>query len=412
MSTVEDRLRRDLPDLADAIARVAADTFESAETAERLSLVARSRPGHDGPGSRRLLAVAAAIVVVAGVAAVAAVAGFRTTDGDPAATGPPSGFGRWEAAPDAPIGPRFQPVAAWTGAEAVFWAGSNEQRSFAFTDGAAYDPATRSWRELPVPGWGHPGLTGTWFDGVLFVHAKGGASRFDPASGTTEDLPAVPGMYLSALVATTDLWAIGPTDDSPDAISVARYDGSGWEAVRTHVVPEGGGGVLAALRRLETDIVATADEVVLWSSDAGGLAYDPSADRWRYLPAPATSDGAASRAVAVAGRLVVVSGVQTIRIDVATDDGDGAGWAPVASDLPGRELSRSSISVAGDWLVVAGPDAPPIVLHTPSGGWEVATDAPIATTPAPTAVWTGTQLIFWAADAAGSATAATWTPPA
>lgn len=411
MSTVEDRLRRDLPDLADAIGRVAAETPESAETGDRLSLVSRSRPGDDRSGPpRRLLAVAAAIVIVAGVAAVAAVAGLRATDEDPAATAPsPDGFGRWGTAPDAPIGLRFQPVAAWTGSEAVFWAGSSEQRSFAFTDGAAYDPAAGSWRELTVPGWGHPGLTGIWFDGALVVHAKGFASRFDPSTGEIEDLPAVPGMYLAALVATTDeLWAIGPSDD-PDTISVARYDGSGWEAVRTHEVPEGGAGVLEGLRRLETDAVAASGEIVLWSRDAGGLAYDPSAERWRYLPAPTTADGAASRAVAVAGRLVVVSGDQATRIDVAGDPVDG--WARVASDLPGRGVARSSITAAGDWLVVAGPDAPPIVVHLPSGGWEVATEAPIAMTPAPTAVWTGTQLIFWAADATGSASVATWTPP-
>ncbi len=73
--------------------------------------------------------------------------------------------GLWSTLPEAPIEQRSLAAAAWTGSEVAFWAGSSLDRSFAYGDGAAYDPSTNSWRILVVPGWGHPGLSTTFFDG-------------------------------------------------------------------------------------------------------------------------------------------------------------------------------------------------------------------------------------------------------
>src|ERR687892_1566238 len=56
---------------------------------------------------------------------------------------------RWTPVPPAPISPRGFHAAVWTGSEMVVWGGSSAGRLFAH--GAAYDPASSTWRGLPPP---------------------------------------------------------------------------------------------------------------------------------------------------------------------------------------------------------------------------------------------------------------------
>ena len=58
----------------------------------------------------------------------------------------------WSELPEAPIDVAAEGTAVWTGKEVIFWGGAeptrNVQRELVGS-GAAYDPATRSWRRLP-----------------------------------------------------------------------------------------------------------------------------------------------------------------------------------------------------------------------------------------------------------------------
>ncbi len=167
MTRLEDRLRRDLPDLADALTGTTPPPADGTAPAPAES--ARS-------WSAILTVAAAATLLVAGVVAISSLRDPATDDGvgSDERTAVPASFGTWSTMTDAPIPTRPYAVSAWTGDEAVFWAGSSRSRGFAFSDGAAYDPATDTWRKLTVPGWGHPGLSGAYFDGGLYALAKGG----------------------------------------------------------------------------------------------------------------------------------------------------------------------------------------------------------------------------------------------
>lgn len=76
--------------------------------------------------------------------------GGRNTSPDSGAVFDPSS-GTWELLPPAPGPSRFSAAAVWTGTEAIIWGGST--RSDRFTPdpgGIAWNPTTRSWRELPA----------------------------------------------------------------------------------------------------------------------------------------------------------------------------------------------------------------------------------------------------------------------
>ncbi len=95
----------------------------------------------------------------------------------------------WQPLPAAPIGARrFHPNGAvWTGSEMMLTAGSTGgdrttgNFEMALADGAAYDPATDSWRDLGS-GPAHPGFVPVWTGTSMVLFAKGGASWYDPVT--------------------------------------------------------------------------------------------------------------------------------------------------------------------------------------------------------------------------------------
>ena len=62
----------------------------------------------------------------------------------------------WRDLPPGPLGERIEVAGAWTGQELVVWGGlgwSSDGAELSLGDGAAFDPATGSWRALPpAPG--------------------------------------------------------------------------------------------------------------------------------------------------------------------------------------------------------------------------------------------------------------------
>ncbi|MFQ5558884.1 MAG: hypothetical protein ACE5GB_15435 [Acidimicrobiales bacterium] len=269
---IVDRLRADLPRLAGAWITHAASR-PPAPTAALTSL--DIVPSADRPPRRLRVLIGAAALVAVVVAAVSLTdrgssTGVRVGDkaaSAPDAARPPADFGTWDVLPKAPIEPRAYPVAFWTGTEAVFWAGSSLDRSFAHTDGAAYNPTTDTWRDLVVPGWGHPGLAGAGLDGRLYVAAKGGAARYDPGEQSWTDLAGVEGMFFRALVATDrELWGIGPAatnaDGQPD-LAVARHDvgDDRWVAGPSWPGPPRTVSLIDGLLRLDQPALWTGSEI-------------------------------------------------------------------------------------------------------------------------------------------------------
>lgn len=101
----------------------------------------------------------------------------------------------WRTIAVSPLAGRIAP-AVWTGTEMLVVAGRNSDRDgmFAFGDGAAYDPATDRWREV-ADGPAHPGFQATWTGEAMILFAKGGLFRYDPATDawTDPDINQFPG---------------------------------------------------------------------------------------------------------------------------------------------------------------------------------------------------------------------------
>jgi hypothetical protein len=112
----------------------------------------------------------------------------------------------WRALPAAPVQPRRAAMGAWTGKELVVAGGVTGEGSIgspvkAVRSAAAYNPATRTWRKLPLmPAGTAVGGTAVW-DGkeVLFLgvgtafnspSARGVA--YNPATNRWRRLPAMP----------------------------------------------------------------------------------------------------------------------------------------------------------------------------------------------------------------------------
>ncbi|MBI3287102.1 MAG: hypothetical protein HYZ68_03550 [Chloroflexi bacterium] len=115
----------------------------------------------------------------------------------------------WRLLPPSPLAPRGEHSAVWTGKEMIVWGGSAplDVRLFThFSDGAAYDPATNSWRliaEAPISA--RRGHTAVWMGNQMIVwggtrHISGSDSvkpladgaAYDPATDQWVRLPESP----------------------------------------------------------------------------------------------------------------------------------------------------------------------------------------------------------------------------
>jgi len=144
------------------------------------------------------------------------------------------------------LAPRGGHSVSWTGTEMLVWGGwSDETATESYADGAAYNPATRTWREIatsPLTGRGYH--TAAWTGDRLLI--VGGQS--DP--GTVVD----------------DGASYDPTTDT-------------WETI----TPSG------VLHEPATPVAVetawTGQGLVLWYRDQGAVrSYDPTIDLWTDLP--------------------------------------------------------------------------------------------------------------------------------
>lgn len=121
----------------------------------------------------------------------------------------------WRVLADAPLSAR-KTTAVWTGTEMIVMAGSQGGGTsvccgnLALADGAAYEPATDSWR--PLAGTvAHPGFEPLWTGDLLLMFAKGGVIIYDP---TTEQ-------YIDdccdGLAGSTHIWT------GEEAVSFGSY---------------------------------------------------------------------------------------------------------------------------------------------------------------------------------------------
>lgn len=401
MSDVEDRLRRDLPALADALTRTTASPDgEGERSMTELSHGHPSTERHRG-GLRTL--------VVAACAAAALLAAVLVIGDDPGRTAvdavdrslAPGGAGTWDVIPEAPIGSRSYPVSMWTGTEALFWAGSSLDRSFAYGDAAAYDPSSETWRSAPQPGWGHPGLVSVEVDGLLFATAKGSVGRLDVDTGEWVELPAFDRLEIRSIApGDGGMWALGARPENPKRFGIAFYDaGTERWTDGSDLGDAAGAAALEALTDLDQPVLWAGNAVVAWA-EPQAFAYDTTEGWWSTVPPLPELEGdvVATRAVADdAGLVVLVESIRDGDHIVTALRWDGAErWSTLDDvELPVEALDRTTVAMAGEWIMLLPPAGPPVSWHPASGTSHEHMDAPIRGLEGSGTVWTGSQLIVW-----------------
>jgi N-acetylneuraminic acid mutarotase len=257
-------------------------------------------------------------------------------------------------------------VAVWTGKDMLSFGGSGGVR--AYSDGAAYDPATNTWRKLaPIPASLGGNLTGSgsyavWTGKVMV------AWGFFERSGQQALTPAT---YNPA----TNSWTTGAA--------------------------------APAQAPLFGDAFWTGKQMIVWGSVSPGrlqgIAYDPATGKWSMLPAsPLGHAGRDSMLAVWTGRYLVVGGGD----NQAGLHKDAAAYDPVTNSwmrLPDAPVGFEGNGTAPDIWTGASvitiedgvPGGRPLSLDLTTRSWSLGPKAPVPGRQEAHEFWTGSKVLVW-----------------
>ncbi|NOY54954.1 MAG: hypothetical protein GXP34_03110 [Actinobacteria bacterium] len=202
----------------------------------------------------------------------------------------------WSPIPAAPIGGRSSMFNVWTGTELVVWGGMVERDGMqvADDDGAAYDPATNTWRVLaPSPLGGKDPGVGVWTGREMIIGGAGDATdgdlgwaSYDPVTDTWVKIPDPPGVrsslvYVGVWTGTEVLFSPHGVPDQPAPLAAYNPDLGEWRLT-----------ALPPVNLSTVPAVWTGTKVVFWGHTVAGMpgvapmvgvAYDPATDTWDRL---------------------------------------------------------------------------------------------------------------------------------
>lgn len=279
---------------------------------------------------------------------------------EPGGFGFDTGTGRWRELAPSPLAPRLQPAAAWTGSELLVWGGAEEEgRSAWFDDGAAYDPASDTWRRLPPAPLSARAPLSVWTGSELIVWGTAqrrtdiptDGAAYDPATDSWRRIAGAPIELTDATAAWTGREMI---------VFGAALRGGNHSATRT-AIGAAYDPVADSWRRLPDSRLSpqastaawNGTELIAWDYLGAAAAYDPATDRWRSLPGdPLGSGECGPRSVPVGDQVVGLFCFGA----VVHDGGDGS-W---------QVISRAE---TGWWseLIAAGPVAVLLAKDVPGG---------------------------------------------
>jgi hypothetical protein len=201
---------------------------------------------------------------------------------------------RWRPLAPSPLSGRVPLASAWTGREFVVMGYRGYGRSMGTNDAAAYDPATDTWREL---GWAPVKInegTGVWTGRELVVYGglldrgrrpltpndQAVGAALDPATGTWRELPVAP-LSSQALALA---W---------DGQRVVAWD---WDLVAAALDPDTGRWTDLPglpLERRDCLPAGVAAGTTVFAQHCGQAAVlERGQPRWRVVPAPRGAWGA------------------------------------------------------------------------------------------------------------------------
>ena len=331
--------------------------------------------------------------------------------------------GDWRVLPRAPLAGRIAEASVWTGRELVVAGGVVRPSTRRARDGAAYDPASRTWRTIAAPPSG-VGAGAVWTGRRLVVWTGNGpdgptvAAAYDPQTDAWQRLPAGP---LGPREGNANVWT------GSELLVIGGYSGDGFAApIAAALDPATGrwrrltglygltlaGGPNGAVWDGREAIIAGKLSLCPEQGTACGrrrpilVAYDPTTDRMRELKLPAGSasfgaDTAASLTpVAWTGSAVVIrawtaGSLRVLRYLPATQQWQIGPQAPCVLEH-GTDTQTAWI---GDRLV-APCAADGLQIYDPvqrSWQWRSLTPgaSPLNARLGSAIAWTGKQLIVW-----------------
>lgn len=354
---------------------------------------------------------------------------------------PPTTSG-WHPIPEAPITARYDHVAAWAGDEMLVWGGRDRADTY-FRDGAAYDRRTQVWRRIPqAPIDGRVHAASAWTGEKLLVVGgwaapPGDTIEVQPDGGTGMRYFSDGAAYDLA----TDSWrTIAPFPLQPRADAAAVWTGQelliwGGRTFNTGPVAFFDNGaaydpakdtwrILAAapLRpRAGHSTVWTGRELVVYGGVASmntfeafrdGAAYDPGTDTWRGIASGPQTQGNPSmrfNAAAWTGEeMIIWTGRKTAAYNPASNQ-----WRRAADDpFPGFERivgpgsvvwTGSQMLTWGGWGELddpdrGGPQADGAAYVPATDSWAKLEESPLQPRDGHTLVWTGYELIIWGGE--------------
>ncbi|MBM4359578.1 MAG: hypothetical protein FJ096_15860 [Deltaproteobacteria bacterium] len=300
-------------------------------------------------------------------------AGNPTADG--AAYDPATDTWRPLATKDAPSA-RHSHQVVWTGTAMLVWGGY--QKGGYAKNGAAYDPATDSWTPIgdaPINGRTRHGAAWTGSELVVWGGLGGSAlsdgARYAPASKTWTKLPGSgPKARASHVVAWSgsELLVWGGTDTFDWFADGKRLDlaGSGWSDVASSGAP--------SLRESASGVWAS-DRLLVWGGWNGGdyldngAVYDPTTNAWAALSSDAPVGRAGHVTIWTGDELFVWGGCTGDSCGVLLADGGRyaptEGWTKIKSDPALSPRSGASGVWTGSEVIVFGGND---VAFKPLGG--------------------------------------------
>jgi hypothetical protein len=365
-------------------------------------------------GQRSEQQQAAPAVTTAAPTTPPAAATSPPASGGPTQTSAPRlGSGSWQRLPAAPLPSQSSGYAgAWTGSELLITgphftsaAGVPKGRSV----GAAYNPATRTWRTLPpAPG---PlqnmegGYHAVWTGRELLGWGMGLDAAYNPATNRWRHLSG--SVSAPSVMAWTGrqvlTWGGGCCGENSAGGAAYTPATDSWQQLPKS--PLAGRHTTGAWTGKELVVVGgQADERIF----ADAAAYNPTTRTWRRLPPmPAPRTGATATWT---GTEVLVVGGHHGGIRTGGLYADGVAYNPATNrwrQLPSMGVGRlghtavwtgRQLLVWGGWTVRSGKYvAPPhgLAYDPSSNRWSALPTAPLRGRAGHLAAWTGSQMLVW-----------------
>jgi hypothetical protein len=384
-----------------------------------------------GRRRRRAAIGTTAVAVVAALAAVAAAspvltgALFAARGGErnvrparPVTSLPVPGAARWARLPRAPIAPRNEYAAVWTGKQMIVWGGYSNTAQYG--DGAAYDPATRTWTKLAAgPLAGEDLAVTVWTGKDMLIFGGSGTSgsssdgaAYDPATNTWRKLAPIPrslggnltgsgsyAVWTGKVMLAWGFFGHGGGPSGGGSLAAATYDPAtnSWTT----------GAVAPAQAPLFGDAFWTGKEMIVWGSVSPGrlqgVAYDPATRKWSALPAsPLGRAGRDSMLAVWTGKYLVVGGGDGragLKKDAAAYDPATNSWTRLPDAPVGFEGNGTAPDIWTGASVITIEDGVrggrPLSLNLATRRWSLGPKAPVPGRQEAHEFWTGSAVLIW-----------------